>query len=377
MKRNILSKLLAVLLCLGVVLMLPACSTQSTDHDATPSGSADVPSASDVAATENAGFTLTDDLGRQITFAKPVTRAAVVNRYNLELLRACGLIDLVVGVDDSIIENSVYWPEFAPEDSFGNQQELNYEKIASLEPDVVILPASFYTDELESTMSAFDIPVVAVTGYSSDFIKQMDIIDTLFGNTSDSEALRSFYMEVSQKINSVISGIDEADRKTFCWESIKDYSIALSSNAWSEMVVAAGGVNVFGNASFTESTVDAEAMITANPDVIFKMVAATGTDLSGYTPPSAADYEAAEESYTSRVGFDRITSVQNGDVYFVTSFSMGGMGKMIGTAFAAKWLYPEQFADFDAEAVFGRWLEDFQNIDSISGHSDRLGGNEG
>ncbi len=49
--------------------------------------------------------TFTDDAGHEITLDKQVTRVAVSNRYNLELIRACGYIDRVVGVDDSIIEN--------------------------------------------------------------------------------------------------------------------------------------------------------------------------------------------------------------------------------------------------------------------------------
>ena len=54
-------------------------------------------------------------------------------------------------MDSSIIENHVYWPEFSEENSFGSQNDVNYEVIAEMEPDVVI--TAFYSEDLENALN--------------------------------------------------------------------------------------------------------------------------------------------------------------------------------------------------------------------------------
>ncbi|MBQ6603440.1 MAG: ABC transporter substrate-binding protein [Eubacterium sp.] len=382
MKKTLALILAAVLAC-G---MLTACSgggsgtsQESSAPEAASSAASESSAVSETAGTSaestapEAAETIlvTDAVGREVELSGLVEKAAVINRYNLELIRGCGLIDKVVGVDSSIIENHVYWPEFSEENSFGSQNDVNYEVIAEMEPDVVI--TAFYSEDLENALKAFNIPVVALIGYDQDINRQIDIIETMFGKTEKSSALRSFFNETYQSISDIAAQIPEAERKTTAWESIKDYSIANGSNAWGEMLVLAGGINMFGDASFESSDVDAEAFITANPDFIFKMVAASGADLSGYTPPSAEDYKAAADAYLGRAGFGEIKAVQDENVYFVTSFSMGGLGKILGSAYIVKWLYPEAAADFDPDKVFATWLEEYQNIDYVEGQHCRLG----
>ena len=319
-------------------------------------------------------FTLIDASGREVTLDCPrggVTKVAVINRYNLELLRATGHLDEVVGVDSSIIENSVYWPEFRPEQSYGNQQEPNYELIAAMEPNCLLTP--FVTDELVAAMEPFGIPVVSLIGYSTDLNAQVDIIEAMFGVTEKAEAFRAFYTEVDRMVDECAAKIPEAEKKTAIWESIKEYSPATGKNDWNLAMLRAGVADPFADIDLSNAQVDAEGMINANPDFIFKMVAGTGLDLSGYTPPSDDDYAAAAAAYTARPGFEAVKAVEDGNVYFVTSFCYGGMGKLISSCYVGSIVYPEYFADLDPDAVFKTWMEDYQNISFVSGHTARLG----
>ncbi len=376
MKKTI-AMLLALILLLGI---LAGCGSQSAEPETTEAEEPapteapvepEDPEAPEEPAEPAEPLTIIDGAGREVVLEKAPERVAVINRYNLELIRACGLIDKVVAVDDSIIENAVYWPEFGPEDSFGSSSEINYEALAEFEPDVLI--TAFVSDDLVAALEPFGIPVVALIGYNVDMNSQIDVLDQLFGETEGSIALRAFFNELNDYITEVAASIPEEERKTAVWESIKDYSVAKASNDWGKMIERAGGINVFADAAFESSDIDGEAFLVADPDFIFKMVAATGADLSGYTPPSEEDYLAATEAYLGRPGFGEITAVQNGDVRFVTSFAMGGMGKLIGTAYIAKWMYPEYYEDLDPDAVFARWLEEFQNIDYVEGQSWRIG----
>lgn len=366
-----MKKLLVILLSVFMVAALiagcgktennPPAVDENVEADAEPDVEADAEvDVEGEPENEVSEKTIVDAIGREVAVPESINRIAVINRYNLELIRACGFIDKVVGVDSSIIENHIYWPEFTEDNSFGDQSDINYEAVAKLEPEVLV--TAFYSEDVEAALEPFGIPVVSLIGYDQDINRQVDIIEGLFGKSEKSEALRAFFNEVYDKIASTVESIPEEERHTAVWESIKDYSIANGSNAWGEMIVLAGGINVFGDASFESSDVDAEAMIAANPDYAFKMVATSGVDMSGYTPPTEEEYQAAAEAYLARPGFDEIKAVQDGNVYLVTSFSMGGLGKILGSSYIAKWMYPEEFADFNPDDVFGRWLEEFQNI---------------
>ena len=48
--------------------------------------------------------------------------ACVANRYNNELIRAVGAGDCVVGVDIYTSQDSVYWPRFGEEETFGKDE---------------------------------------------------------------------------------------------------------------------------------------------------------------------------------------------------------------------------------------------------------------
>ena len=362
MKKN----LLCAAILLSLLVGLTACGGQTE----TMTSPLNTPAGQEAEKTPET-VTILDGTGREVEIVAPLTRVAVVNRYDLELLRACGQIVKVVGVDDSIIENAVYWPEFAPENSFGDGNELNYEAIAELEPQALITP--FVTDDLVAAMEPFGIPVVGLVGYNVELNGQIDVIESLFGPSEDSASLRAFFNEVNDTVAAIAAAIPEAERKSAVWESIKDYSVARSGNDWGKMIERAGGVNAFADAAFDNTEIDAESFIVANPDYLFKMVAGTGLDLSGYTPPSEEDYLAAQAAYLARPGFQELSAVHDGNVRFVTSFAMGGMGKLIGTAYIAKWLYPDRFETLDPDAVFGRWLEEFQHISFTEGQSWRVG----
>lgn len=49
----------------------------------------------------------------------------------------------------------------------------------------------------------------------------------------------------------------------------------------------------------------------------------------------------------------------------------GGLGKLIGALYTATWLYPDECADIDPDAVFDEWMS-MQEVGPIEGHVYRL-----
>ena len=54
-----------------------------------------------------------------------------------------------------------------------------------------------------------------------------------------------------------------------------------------------------------------------------------------------------------------------------TGFCAGGLGKLIGALYTATWLYPDECADIDPDAVFDEWMS-MQEVGPIEGHVYRL-----
>ena len=58
-----------------------------------------------------------------------------------------------------------------------------------------------------------------------------------------------------------------------------------------------------------------------------------------------------------RPGWKDLKAVKEGNFYLNTAFMSGGLGKMIGAAYMAKWLYPDLMTDLDPDAIFTQWMK--------------------
>ena len=200
-----LSVLAAGMLAAAAAVFAAGCGSQTGETGSTAeeeaadqqeTSAADVSAAFEGTAAENtAGETtvFVDDIGREVELSLPVTRACVANRYNNELIRAVGAGDCVVGVDIYTSQDSVYWPRFGEEETFG-KDEYDYEKIIALDPQVLVVPKNGVIEESIEKLEPFGIQVVVITGWdNADVPKQIRLCGELFGREEEAEELVQFY----------------------------------------------------------------------------------------------------------------------------------------------------------------------------------------
>src|SRR5690625_5594083 len=95
-----------------------------------------------------------DDPDREALLPGPARTAVVLNSYTNEFLRAIGAGDRVVGVDRASLDRLPYLDLAEDRIIAEGLDQLNYEAIAGLEPDVVILPRNARSEEHTSELQS-------------------------------------------------------------------------------------------------------------------------------------------------------------------------------------------------------------------------------
>lgn len=301
-----------------------------------------------------------DDVGRDIVLDKPLTRVVVASRYNNELIRAIGNIKNVISVDTNTAQDRVYWKEFNPKEVIGKgQTQLNYEKIIELNPEALITPRnSSYKKDIEQ-LEKVGIKVIVVTGWdNANMPEQISRLGKIFGNKEGADKLIKFYTETLNKVKERVSKVK--NKKTIYWEYGDPFTTAIpgtSNDGWVSMMKNAGGINIFDDPTIKGKTIDPEKILLENPDLIIKTTSGLALKNTGvYTAPSTEEYDTIIKEMITRSGWSDLKAVKNKNFYITTGFCAGGLGKLIGIVYTAKWLYPDLMKDIDADKIFTEWM---------------------
>lgn len=208
-----------------------------------------------------AGLTLTDALGRTVTFEAPPERLVVAGRSSLTIVDTLylfpetqeRLVGLVVGqqpvgefvalIDPTWDQKTALAPDAGPE------------QIAPLHPDVVLL-RSFTADTLGRALEALEIPVVYLDLETPEqYFRDMAVLGQLLGNAERAESIRDFYRSHLNHIAESVVGLDEEEKPRILLLQYSDQggeaALSVPSGAWLQttMVEMAGGDPVWKEAA--------------------------------------------------------------------------------------------------------------------------------
>lgn len=308
---------------------------------------------------------VTDSIGREVKLPDPVTKAVVANAYNTEIINAIDALDCVIGVDYNIYQDKESWKNRYTEDMVigKSQKDLNYEKIVELAPEVLILTGNGTWEEAQRQLEPFGIQVVVCDAYYTDrFGQSCDLLGQIFGKEEEAEELKHYFMD---KLDYIRRQLKDVEKKQVYFEYRREGNTTIPGNFFYYMVEYSGADNVFKDSANVE--VESEAVVAKNPQYIVKVSA---PDVySSYYPPSPADHQAIKEELGARPGWDEIDAIKNDRVLLLSHYVHGGASKLVGTMYVAKFLYPELLPDLHPEQVFRDWLEKYQKLEYIEGHT--------
>lgn len=307
--------------------------------------------------TREETVSIEDALGRYVEIRLPVERLVVLTSDALEMVRALGAKDRVVGINDGIPKEPLFWPELKRRPVVGRWNEPNYELIAILNPDIVISYGRWPGPELEEKLAPFGIQVVRL-----DFFRILSLerdVETL-GRILESEREAQRFIDWhKERLGSIKGRLKNLARLPDVYiESFSDYTAAGPGSGGNEMCVVAGGSNIASDSFVPFPKVTPEWVLARNPDVIIK--AASLDNCYAMTDPGPL--REIRDKIALRPVWNSIRAVKEERVYVITSDIWTGPRAIIGIAHMVKRFHPDLFKDLDPEELHREYLERFQGI---------------
>lgn len=318
-------------------------------------------------------ITIRDAMNRSVTLKLPIKRAVGTNTGAIEIARDIGVDigDIFVAVTTYVTTNPEYYPELKGkvENKFGSP---DYEKLASLNPDLVILYNKPNKDESFDKFEAIGAPVICLDCFNKKSLDgSVKILGEIFEKRDNAQALLNWYHGYIDLIEERTVNLNADKRPKTLFYSNPDYYYPTvrarnknSGDHW--LIVDAGGNNLGENLNSTTGSaeVDREWVISQNPDVIIGSIN-QAINKSGYSADEelAASYmRTMHEKIVSDDALKETNAASNARIYLICGDLNTGPMQAAGTAFMAKILHPELFEDLDPEGILKEYLERWQGI---------------
>lgn len=297
MKRSIALLVLCVLL-----LSLCACGGQTA-----PSRPPRESGASAAAGSEAPALPTADPSGASISIPERVDSIVVLAPSIAETLAALGLGDKIVGYDFQSA-GIAGLPENVPTFDIQNP---DVEQLVALAPDVLLVSSLSLYDQEAPYQPLMDVGVCVIcvpTSRSIDGVKSdIRFLADAFGVSEEGGKLLDELNAELDELAAIAAAVPGEERKSVYFEiSAAPYLYSTGSGTYlNEMIEWIGGVNVLvGQTGWI--SVEGEAIVAANPDVIFTNV--------NYIDDPVGEILA-------RDGWAGVTAVVNGNVYSIDNMS--------------------------------------------------------
>lgn len=249
-------------------------------------------------------ITLVDQTGRTVELAKPAETIVSCYYVSSYAVMALGLSDHMVGIENKAASRPIYQlssPDFLELPAVGTMKESNVELIASLEPDLVIMPKKL--SEAAQTLTDLGLSVILVNPENhEDLCEMLSLIGEACGAEEAAETLINYYDTQMDKLTTLTA--NENKPVVYMGGNSSYLTTAPADMYQSSLIELAGGVSA-GDAIEGDywTEVSYETILTYDPDVI--------------VIPSGADYTAEDIRADSQLS--SLTAVQNDAIYAMPS----------------------------------------------------------
>ena len=282
------------------------------------------PSPTATAAAAAFPTTVTDFQNRSVTVAQRPERIVSIGPSITEFVFALGAGPRVVGADD-----------FSDEPAAAKQVEkvggikVNFEKVVSLKPDLV-LSVKFSDGTIEKLTSAGLLVLVVDPQSAGDVARTAILLGRAVG--SDGNAMAR---DIQKRIDDVRAKTSTATTKPRVYHEIdasdptKIFTVGPGSYIH-DLIEIAGGQNIAARATSAYPQLSAEEILRSDPEIIVL---------------AAAEYSAKPDQVAARTGWSVISAVKNKRIVTIAPNLINRPGPRVGEAAEAyaKLVHPELF----------------------------------
>lgn len=215
------------------------------------------------AVSAHAQIALRDDAGQELRLAHPAQRIVTLAPHATELLFAAGAGARVIAT----VEYSDYPPEAKRLPRVGGYETLDVERIVALQPDLVVAWGSGNPPAVLDRLRALRVPLFVSEPRSLDDVaKSLQTLGRLAGvEPSANRAAAAFRQRAAE-----IGARYAARAPVRVFYQVWDHPLMTVNDAHliSKVLGLCGGINVFGSLSALAPTVDVEAVLAADPEVV-------------------------------------------------------------------------------------------------------------
>jgi iron complex transport system substrate-binding protein len=316
-------------------------------------------------------FTVTDALGREITFQEPPQRIALAGKANLLIADALYLFPqaseriAVLGKSTQGTGNllEVIDSNYANKPKFEN--DVSPEQLAVEHPDAVILK-SYLAETLGTPLEALGIPVVYVDFENPDqYYRDLATLGQLFQDEERAQEVADFYRSRVDRIVQKTSALSDEERpKTLLlYYSDKDGEVAFNvpPMGWMQTILVemAGGNPIWKDANLGKgwTKVSLEQVAAWDADQIYV--------ISYFKPVNeVVEMLQADPQWQS------LRAVQEGKLYGfasdMMSWDQADARWILGLTWLATKLHPDLFAEIDIQAEAQTFFTEMYGLSETS-----------
>ena len=210
------------------------------------------------------GLSVIDDLGREVQLTRPAQRVVALSPHLTELVYAVGAQDRLMGV----AAHSDYPPEAERLPRVGDHAGLDYERLLSLKPDLVLVWASGSGAAVMRHLERLGLNL-----YSSepreleDVAAGLERLGVLTGNVAQAQAAARDFRRRRDALEAGYAGRAPVSVFYEIWR--RPLMTVNGEHLISQVLALCGGRNVFAHLSGLAPQLDVEAVLEADPEVIF------------------------------------------------------------------------------------------------------------
>ena len=269
-------------------------------------------------------MTIIDGAGREVTIEEEPQSFISLAPSNTEVLYALGLGDSIVGVT----EFCNFPLEAMDKPKIGGFSDVDTEKVVELKPDL-ILAANLHIGEVVTALEELGLTVIVIS--PPDVPAVLESIKLIGQITDKDEEAAVLTTEMQERIDAVTQAVDGEYPPRVFWEISNDLWTAGPGSFINDLIMRAGGENISADAESPWVQYSNEAIIDADPEVIF-----------------LADHPFGEsiETVVVRPGWSTISAVVNNRIIEVVNtdmFSRPGPRVVDALELVAKALHPDAF----------------------------------